>query len=209
MKGATKLSDNLGAALFGRTRRTLLALFYGHPDRSLYLREIARAVGAGQGAVQRELAQLTAAGLLVRYRRGNQVFYQANPATPIFAELKSLVIKTAGVVDVLRDALAELGDDIIVAFLHGSLARGQAQASSDADLVVVGDVDFGDVVSALRPAEERLQREINPTVYSPAEFRKKLQAGHHFLTTILKTPRIFLVGGERELKRLGANRLAD
>ena len=108
VKGADDSVDNLAAALFGKTRRALLALFYGHPEQSFYLREIARAVGAGQGAVQRELAHLTAAGLLVRLRRGNQVFYQANPQTPIFSELKSLIVKTAGVADVLRD-LAELG----------------------------------------------------------------------------------------------------
>jgi predicted nucleotidyltransferase len=208
MKGADDSLSSLSAALFGKTRRALLALFYGHPERSFYLREIARAVGAGQGAVQRELAQLTAAGLLVRLRRGNQVFYHANPQTPIFSELKSLIVKTAGVADVLREALAELADDISVAFVHGSTARGQANASSDVDLVIVGDLDFGDVVTALRPAQDRLQREVNPTVYTPAEFRKKLRTGHHFLTAILRAQRIFLVGGERELAGLGAKRLA-
>jgi predicted nucleotidyltransferase len=208
MKGADDSLNNLGAALFGKTRRAVLALFYGHPERSFYLREIARAVGAGQGAVQRELAQLTAAGLLVRLRRGNHVFYQADPQTPIFSELKSLIVKTAGAADVLREALAELADKITVAFLHGSLARGQANASSDVDVVIVGNLDFGDVVTALRPAQERLQREVNPTVYTPADFRKKLRTGHHFLTAILGAQRIFLVGGERELAGLGAKRLA-
>ena len=204
MKGTGELMDGLGAALFGKTRRAVLALFYGHPDRSLYLREIVRMVGAGQGAVQRELAQLTTAGLVTRIQRGNQVFYQANPETPIFSELKSLIVKTDGVADVLRELLAELANKITVAFIHGSIARGQAKGGSDIDVVVVGDVDFSDLVMTLRPAQERLQREINPTVYSPAEFRKKLQTGHHFLTTIMGTPKIFLIGGERELTRLGA-----
>lgn len=99
-------------------------------------------VGAGQGAVQRELAQLTAAGLLTRFQRGNQVFYQANPETPIFSELKSVIVKTAGVADVLREGLAELANKITVAFIHGSVARGQAKGDSDVDVVVVGGSGF-------------------------------------------------------------------
>jgi predicted nucleotidyltransferase len=200
--------NSLGAALFGKTRRALLALFYGHPERAFYLREVVRTAGVGQGAVQRELAQLTAVGLLTRHRRGNQVYYQANPEAPIFAELRSLVVKTAGMAEVLREALAELAGRVTVAFVHGSLARGLDQADSDVDLVVVGDLSFGDVVAALHPAQDRLQRELNPTVYSPAEFREKLQEGHHFLTAIMTTPKIFLVGGEHELAGLGAKRLA-
>lgn len=208
MKGADASLNNLGAALFGKTRRSLLALFYGHPDRSFYLREVVRTIGAGQGAVQRELAQLTAVGLLLRTRRGNQVYYQANPQTPVFTELKSLIVKTAGVADVVREALAELAENIIVAFVHGSLARGRGQAGSDVDLVVIGDLSFGEVVTALRPAQERLQREVNATVYSATEFRKKLRAGHQFLTRIMTTPKIFLAGGDHELANLGPKRLA-
>lgn len=202
--GTGEITDSLGAALFGKTRRAVLALFFGHPDRSLYLREVARMAGAGQGAVQRELAQLTENGLLIRFQRGNQVFYQANSATPIFSELKSLIVKTDGVADVLREALAELKDKITVAFIHGSVARGQAKEESDVDVVVVGDVEFSEIAVAFHSAQDRLQREINPTVYSPTEFRKKLKTGHHFLSTIMKTPKIFLIGGEREFTGMGA-----
>ena len=197
------------SALFGRTRQAVLGLLYTHDAEALYLRQIVRAVLLGQGSVQRELAHLTAAGLLTRTQRGNQVYYQANRGSPVFAELKSLIIKTVGVGDVLRAALEGFSDRLQVAFLYGSLASGVDTMISDVDLLVVGRVTFGEVAEAVGVVQERLRREVNPSVYSAAEFRKKVLAGHHFLTDVLKGPKIFLIGGELELKRLGSKRLAD
>jgi predicted nucleotidyltransferase len=194
--------DTVATALFGKTRRLVLALFYSHAEESFYLREIVRRTGAGLGAVQREVKRLTDADLLFRAVRGNQVYYQTNGQSPVFAELQGLIIKTAGVADVLRDALAVLADRIEVAFLYGSMAKGTANASSDVDLLVVGEADFADVVVVLGAAQEKLGREVNPSVYPPAEFRHKLAQGHHFLTTILREPQVFLLGGEHELARL-------
>ena len=205
--GSTNLSDPLASALFGKTRRAVLALLLTHPQESLYLREIVLAVGLGQGTVQRELQRLTSAGLLARRRQGHQVFYQANRNSPIFKELKSLVVKTAGVGDVLRRALSGLKDRVESAFLYGSFATGKDRPASDLDLAVIGNVTFGEVVSPLRPAQETLGREINPTVYTPNEFQKKLQAKHHFVSAIIQGPKIMLIGEERELTRLGKKRL--
>lgn len=201
-------NDNLSGTLFGKTRRAVLSLLYSHTDESFYLREIARAAGVGLGAVQRELARLSDAGIIRRTVRGNQVYYRANPECPIFAELQSLVVKTAGVGDVLRAALTSLATRIQVALIYGSFARGKERRGSDVDLLVVGDVTFAEVVSALGEAQETLGREINPTVYPPAEFRSKLGEGHHFLTSVSKEPRIFLIGDEHELERLAKKRLA-
>ncbi len=201
-------SVTVPSALFGKARQTLLALLYGHDKESFYLRQIVRAVSLGQGAVQRELAHLTEAGLLVRTRRGNQVYYQANRSAPIFAELKSLLVKTAGAADVLRAALAAYSDRVQVALLYGSVAKGTDQVGSDIDLLVIGKVSFGEVAEAVSAAQEKLQREINPSVYSPEEFRKKLLAGHHFVRRVFQGTKIFLIGSEHELKRLGAKRLA-
>jgi len=199
--------DNLSATLFGKTRRAVLSLLYSHTDESFYLREIARAAGVGLGAVQREVKHLSDSGIISRTVRGNQVYYQANPHCPIFQELKDLVIKTAGVGDVLRAALAPLAGRIGVALIYGSLARGKESRASDVDLLVVGDVTFAEVVSALGDAQETLGREINPTVYPPDEFQSKLGEGHHFLTSVSKEPCIFLIGGEDELERLAQKRL--
>ena len=119
----------------------------------------------GQGAAQRELARWTEAGILIQTRRGNQVCYQANSASPVFPELKSLVIKTVGLADVLRDAFSGIADRIVVAFIHGSVVRNAEKSDSDVDLVVVGGVTFGEVAAAIHPAQGLIGREINPTVY--------------------------------------------
>lgn len=189
--------------MFGKTQRALLGLFFVRPEQSFYLRQIVRMAGIGQGAAQRELARWVEAGLLVRTRRGNQVYYQANTASSVFAELKGLTVKTAGMADVLREALAGLSDRITVAFVYGSVARGAEKTGSDVDVVVVGVVTFGEIAAALRNAQEQLGREVNPTVYTVREFRKKLEGGHHFLTSTMSAPKLFLIGGERELERLG------
>ncbi len=197
------LKHTIATVLFGKAQRALLAMFFLQPEQSFYLRQIVRLAGIGQGATQRELARWVDAGLLLRERRGNQVHYRVNTASPVFSELKALTVKTAGVADVLRDALAGLAHRIAVAFIHGSVARGEEKADSDVDVLVVGDVPFSEVVAALGGAQERLGRELNPSVFPPQEFRRKLQAGHHFLTSVMTTPKLFLIGSERELKRLG------
>jgi predicted nucleotidyltransferase len=202
-------SSNLSAALFGQTRRAILALLYGHPDEAYYLRQLARSGGLGLGAVQREVKRLAEAGILRRTVRGHQVYYQANPDCPVFAELKGLTVKTAGAADVLREALAPLAGRIKVAFIYGSVARLQQRTASDVDLMVVGAVSFGEVVGALNVVQEMLRREINPTVYSPAEFRSKLKARHHFLSSVLRNEKVFVIGDEHELARLGPIRMAD
>ena len=200
--------DNLSQTLFGKTRRAVLSLLYSQVDDSFYLRQIVRAAGVGLGAVQRELKQLSDAGIIQRIVRGHQVYYQANPRCPVFAELKSLVVKTVGVGAALQAALAPLGDRVKVAFIYGSIARSGEQRDSDVDVLVVGKATFSEIVSSLSEAQKTTGREINPTVYPPAEFRSKVAAGHHFLTTVLKGPMLFLIGDVRELARLAKKPLA-
>ena len=207
--GTMTESYNLSTVLFGKTRRAVLSLLYSHADESFYLRQIARFSGTGQGAIQRELKQLSAAGIIRRTVRGKQVYYQANPECPIFTELRSFVVKTAGVGDILRSALAPLVDNISIALIYGSVARGSEYRSSDVDILVVGEVSFAEVVERLGPAQETLGREINPTVYPPAEFKSKIAEGHHFLKSVLSGSKIYLIGDEHELARLVEKRLAD
>ena len=123
--------------------------------------------------------------------------------------MKSILAKTAGVADILRAALAPLIDRIFVALIYGSVARGQQRAESDVDLLVIGDPAFGEVVATLAEAQARLRREVNPTVYPPHEFSAKILAGHHFVQSILKREKIFLIGDDRELERLAEKRVAD
>ncbi len=192
------------SALFGRTRTALLALIFGHDDESFYLRQLIRAVGAGHGALQREIKHLTDMGLILRRTQGNQVLYRANAQSPIFAEIKSLITKTVGFHDAIRAALAPLGGEIQIAFIYGSVARQQERAGSDVDLMVLGDVSFSEVVCALGPAQKILGREINPNVFPVPEFRSKLAAGNHFLRSVMKEKKLFVVGSEHEFAKLVA-----
>lgn len=141
-------------------------------------------------------------------RRGHQTYYRANRKNPIFGELKSILTKTSGIRDILHEVLVPLADRIKLAFVYGSIARGAETASSDVDLTVVGKVSFADVVSALSQSEAKLGREVNPTVYSPSEFREKLAAKNHFLSAIAQNKKLFVTGDESEFRRLGQERLA-
>ena len=206
----TKDQDyNLAASLFGKTRLAVLSLLFSHTDEAFYLRQLSRTAGVGLGALQRELQQLSAAGVIRRRMQGRQVYFQANPDCPIFPEIKNLVLKTSGISDVLRSALAPLADRIQVAFIYGSIARGGETRQSDVDILVVGRVKFSEIAAVLRPAQETLRREVNPSVYPPDEFRSKLKENHHFLNTVWKGQKLFLIGDEHELARMAEKRLAD
>jgi len=200
--------DNISQTLFGKTRRAVLSLLYSHVDDAFYLRQIVRDAGVGLGSVQRELKQLSNAGIIQRIVRGRQVYYQANPQCPVFVEIKALVIKTVGIAAILQASLAPLADRIRIAAIYGSIARSEEHRGSDVDLLVVGKVTFAEIVSALDQAQKTINREINPTVYPPDEFQSKLSAGHHFLNTILGKPMFFLIGDKRELARLAKKWLA-
>jgi len=203
-----KKSDRKVTILFGKVRRAILTVLFGRTEEAFYLRQIVRTTGFGLGPVQRELKQLTESGIIWRAVRGRQVYFQANLDSPIFPELKSLIVKTAGIGDTLRAGLASIADYIKIALIYGSIARGEEGLRSDIDLLVVGDIGFADVVVNLQAAQKILGREVNPTVYSLDEFRAKMRANHHFLTSVLKGPKIYLVGDENELRRLAAKRLA-
>ncbi|MBN2107901.1 MAG: nucleotidyltransferase domain-containing protein [Deltaproteobacteria bacterium] len=201
--------DTLSATLFGKTRRAVLSLLYTHADESFYLREITRSAGAGLGAVQRELQSLYRAGIVTRAVSGRQVYYKANTQCPVFSELKALILKTAGAGDVLKTALAPLADRITIAFIYGSVAAGTENRESDIDLMVVGRATFAEIVAVVQKAQQVLGREVNPSVYPEAEFKAKLASDNHFLTSVVKTTLLFLIGGKRELARLAKKRLAD
>jgi predicted nucleotidyltransferase len=201
--GAFLNGDHAGAALFSKGRRELLALLFTNPERSFYLRQITRVLGMGQGVVQRELSRLSRAAVITRMRVGSQVHYQANRQSPIFGELKSLIVKTAGVAEVLRDSLATVADQVDVAFIFGSFGRAEERTTSDVDVMVVGGVSFGDVVAALQPAQKKIGREVNPAVFSSEEYRTRVRSKDRFWDTVLNSPRIFLIGSQHELERLG------
>ncbi|MBI4600829.1 MAG: nucleotidyltransferase domain-containing protein [Planctomycetes bacterium] len=200
----TSLRDPLASTVFSKARSAVLGLLYGHADEAFYLREIVERTGLGIGQVQREVKQLSEAGILRREARGRHVYFQADPTCPIFEELRSITTKTIGAAASLRRSLRSLRDRIAVAFVYGSVARGEEQHSSDLDLMVIGEVTFGEVTKVIRAAERQLHRSVNPTVYPVREFREKLLAGHQFLNAVVKGKRIFVIGDEHELGALPA-----
>jgi predicted nucleotidyltransferase len=195
----TILGENLSSALFGKTRRTILALLFTHPERSFYVREIVQASKSGVGAVQRELSRLAETGLITREEVGNQVHYQANPDCPIFEEIRSLMVKTAGVAEVLRDALRPVGERINLAFVYGSQASGEAGPESDIDLMVVGEVDELALHRAVGEAEDRTGRTVNYTLYSPGEFSRRRREKGGFLERVLNGEKILIKGEENDV----------
>jgi uncharacterized protein len=203
------MSTGTGLAniLFGRTRGAVLALLFGQADQSFYTRQIARRAGASVGAVQRELQNLSKVGLIVRNQVGNQVFYRANREAPVFTEMRALVNKTIGVFHILRTALEGLSKRISVAFVYGSMARGEETALSDVDLMVVGDATLDDILSRLSTAEKAIGSSIHPTVYSVAEFKAKLANGNHFLNAVMNGKKVFLLRDQDELRKLAGVRL--
>jgi uncharacterized protein len=198
----------LASSLFGKARRSVLAVLYAHPDESFYLRQLARTSGVGLGPVQREVKKLAASGIITRRVSGRQVYFQANRDCPIFQELQSMMIKTAGAGDLIRSALALLSGRIDLAFIFGSLAKGDPKRSSDIDLMVVGEAGFGEVVSALSQIQGKLNREINPVVFNPEEFRNKIRSGRHFVKRVLESKLIFIIGDKNELDRMAKKRMA-
>jgi uncharacterized protein len=200
----------LGNVLFGKARGAILALLYGQPDQSFYYRQITRKLkGLSAGTVQRELDTLSQLGLIVRSPVGKQVFYQANGSHPVFQELRGLVAKTVGAFQRLHLALEPLVDRMSLAFIYGSVARGEERAESDIDLLIVGNIALEELLALLPDVEQSLGRSVNPTIYSLAEFRSKLATGNHFLNAVVQGEKVFLVGDEDELGKVGRVRLGQ
>ena len=133
-------------------------------------------------------------------RVGNQKHYQANASAPIFEELRSLVLKTSGLVDVLREALAPLAGQIDLAFVYGSVAKGKDTAKSDIDLMVISEkVAYADLFAVLEPATNRLRRTVNPTLYSRMELDRRILNDNAFIKCVLAQPKLWVIGEDRGL----------
>lgn len=187
-------------ALFSTTQQRVLGLLFGQPERSFYATEIIGLAGSGSGAVQRELARLEQSGLVTVHRLGSQKHYQANPDSPLFAELCGIARKTVGLAEPLREALTPFASMIVAAFVYGSVAKRQDTATSDIDLMVVSDsLTYADLYGSLEPLGAKLGRAVNPTVYSRKEFAKRVREGSAFMTRVLAQPKLWLIGKEDDL----------
>lgn len=182
-------------ALFTVTQQRVLALLFGQPDRSFFTSELIDLAGGGSGAIQRELARLLRSGLVVQTAVGNQKHYQANHDAPVFEELRSIVAKLLGPADVLRQALAPIAVQLQLALLYGSVAARRDTAHSDFDLLLISDtLTLEQVYDVLAPAERELGRRVSPTLYTHAEFQRRLEQGNPFLLKLLAGKTVALIG---------------
>ncbi len=195
---ATAPSD-LADLLFGRTRQRVLGFLYAHPTERFHLRQVGRLTRTGPGPLQRELAQLARAGLVTREKEGIQTLYRANAASPVFAEIRGLLLKTVGAAGAIQSALQPLAARIGKAWLFGSISRGEERAESDIDLLVVSDsVTMLELVRALKPVEAKLSREVNPVLYIQKDFDRRLREKDPFLARVLESKPVALIGDGHE-----------
>jgi predicted nucleotidyltransferase len=191
---------SLADALFTKTQQRVLGVLFGQPERSFYASELIRDAGTGSGAAQRELAKLEGSGLISARRIGHQKHYQANTASPLYSELRNIVLKTVGLAEPLRDALKPLSNAIRAAFVYGSVAKATDQSASDIDLMIISDsLTYGEVFGALERVTRAVGRRVNPTVYTAAEFSKRAQLENAFVTRVLEQPRIWVIGSDDDL----------
>lgn len=187
-------------ALFTKTQQRVLAVLFGNTARSHYASEIIGRAQIGSGSVQRELARLEASGLITSERIGNQKHFRANEKSPVFGMLRELVLRTSGLADVLRSAMAPLAPQLIAAFVFGSIAKGEDTASSDVDLIVVSDtLTFADLFGVLDTSIRTLGRQVNPAVYSQPELKSLRRKKNSFVERVMSQPKIWIYGDEDAL----------
>jgi predicted nucleotidyltransferase len=185
-------------SLFGRAREAVIGILFGEPGARYHVREIARQAGLSAPTIAHELAQLRRAGVLKAEAVGNQLQFMANDQYPLAPELRSIAVKTWGVIGRLRAALSTR-KDIEVAFVFGSYARGAAGIASDIDLIVMSEASIGDYTKVAAALSDELRRTVSLKLYRKAEWRRKLAASNPFVMRVIEEPKIFLVGGEEDL----------
>lgn len=193
--------DSLAALLSSRVKAETFRLLFAAGAGELHVREIARRANLNEATIRQELKQLELLGLVTRKRDGNRVLYGANPAHPLFDEIRGLVAKTSGLAAVLRSALEPAR--VPVAFVFGSMADGSAKPESDVDLMIIGDLTLRAAAKHLSGLGTRLSRELNPHVMTPEEFAKRRKARDHFTTSVLAGPKLFVIGDAHDLAAVG------
>ena len=199
----TNTTQSLADVLFTQSQQLVLGLFYSQPNKTFYTNEVLRQSEIGRGTIQRELKKLALAGILKVDRRGNQLHYQANPDCPIFTELCGISRKTFGLADVIRTALLPVSQQIDLAFIYGSIAKGEDNAGSDIDLLVITDsLAYTDLMSMLMDAEQLLARSINPSIYTEKQIKNKLEQKNAFLTRVMEQPKLWVKGVKDDIREI-------
>jgi uncharacterized protein len=194
--------NQLAELLSSRGRAEIFRLLFGPARGELHVRELERRTGLSDATVRQELKKLSRLGVVEARRDGNRTYYRANGTHPLYPDIRSLVLKTSGLTDVLREVLGGAGD-VELAFVFGPIANDTAKAHSDIDLMVIGTIGLRQLSKRLSGLEAKIGREVNPHALTPEEFTQRANEGDHLITTVLKGPRLFVVRSEDELRRLG------
>jgi len=192
----------LAEILSSRIRAEIFRILFGVNDEALHLREIERRSGLTVGTVQQELKKLLNLDLIKKRKDGNRIYYQARKEHPLYPEIRSIILKTSGLSDVIARALG-VSQDIKIAFVFGSIARHDEKAGSDVDLMVIGRLGLRKLTGLLDGISEQIGREINPHALSEGEFVKRRKNKDHFITEVLESPKIFIIGSWNELDAMG------
>jgi predicted nucleotidyltransferase/DNA-binding HxlR family transcriptional regulator len=194
-------TNRLAELLSSRARAEIFRLLLSGSGEELHVREIERRSGLNDSTLRQELRKLVRLDLVQSRRDSNRVYYRAKTENPLYPEIRNLVLKTIGLADGLKSALVDTR--IRVAFVFGSIARGEEKAGSDVDLMVIGQLGLRDLSRLLSGIEEKIGREVNPHVLSEKEFRKRVRAKEHFVSRVMESPKIFIIGSPHELEAMG------
>jgi uncharacterized protein len=189
-------------AILSKPVQEILTALLLEREEPWYFRDLAKRLNRTPSTLQRPLDSLVRAGIIKKWTDGNRAYFAADIQCPFLSDLRGLLAKTVGLVDVLREALGPHAKLIQLAFVYGSIARGDPRSESDVDLLVIGDVTLSDISPALTKAEDRLRRPVNATVYSLREYRAKLESNNHFLRSVLTKEKVFVIGARDELEKL-------
>lgn len=188
--------------LFGsKTRTDILCWLYTHPDEAFYVRQLEKILSLDSANISRELKSLLKMELVSLSQMGNQKHYFVNRKNPVFRELQSIIFKTDGLLNVIKDHLSDVSSDISIAFVYGSVANGNFGSSSDIDLLIIGSVTLKRIIGLLAEIEKKLSREINASVFSKDEFRRKV-SDKGFLWRVCQGEKLFLIGSEDDIRKL-------
>ncbi|MBW2040356.1 MAG: nucleotidyltransferase domain-containing protein [Deltaproteobacteria bacterium] len=193
--------NRLAELLSSRARAEIFRLLFSGTGEELHVRAIGRRSGLNDSTIRQELRKLVGLDLVRSRRDSNRVYYRAQTENPLYPEIRNLVLKTSGLADVLKSALRD--KRIRAAFVFGSIARGEEKAGSDVDVLVIGELGLRDLSGLLSGIEEKIGREVNPHVLQEDEFRKRAGEKEHFVTSVMASPKIFIIGSQDELEAMG------
>jgi predicted nucleotidyltransferase/DNA-binding HxlR family transcriptional regulator len=193
--------NRLAELLSSRTRAEIFRLLFSGTGEELHVREIERRSGLNDSTLRQELRKLVRLDLVQSRKDSNRVYYRSKTENPLYPDIRSLVLKTSGLADALKSVLRDRR--VRAAFVFGSIARGEEKSGSDVDLMVIGDLGLRDVSGLLSGIEGKIGREINPHVLQRDEFRKRVRAKEHFVSRVMESPKIFIIGSQDDLETMG------